>query len=228
MRGDSLRDFYAKTIALLGLALVGGLGALIDYWPVTTPLPRVATARPGLEPVTAAALTSNGMAIAPAAMAQVNPVARRRATQRVPSLSMSVHVVPVSDVPGSFSAIGFEAPPPPVASITVQPVTGLHGTAVALVAPESTPDPVMTFAQHGSGQGSDQGFLGDATDVAKKAGNTIMAGTVKTGASIVDGLRSVGGAVGGRTKPPASFSASGRYIRVMGLWAEASRPVSPR
>ena len=195
MRGDSLRDFYAKTIALLGLALVGGLGALIDYWPATHPLPRVATARPGLEPATAVAKADSAMAIAPAAMANGSPVARHRVTQRVTPVSMSVQVVPVSDVPGASSAIGFEAPPPSFASIAVQPVGTLHGTAVALVAPEPTPSPEMTFV-HGSGQGaSDQGFLGDATDVAKKAGNTIMAGTMKTGASIVDGLRSVGGAV---------------------------------
>lgn len=196
MRGDSLRDFYAKTIALLGLALVGGLGALIDYWPVTHPLPRVVTARPGLEPVNPAPGADRAVALAPAAMAKIDLVARRRVTQRVTPVSMSVHVSPVSDVPGSSLAIGFEAPPPSIASIAVQPVSTLHGTTVALVAPEQTPAPEMAFAQHGSGQESvDQGFLSDATDVAKKAGNTIMAGTVKTGASIVDGLRSFGGAV---------------------------------
>ena len=128
-------------------------------------------------------------------MANENPVARHRVRQRVTPVSMSVQVAPLSDVPGSSSAIGFEAPPPSFASIAVQPVRTLNGTAVALVAPEPTPGPEQMFA-HGSAQGSpDQGFLGDATDVAKKAGNTIMAGTMKTGASIVGGLRSVGGAV---------------------------------
>jgi hypothetical protein len=108
---------------------------------------------------------------------------------------MSVRVASASVVPGS-SAVGFEAPPPSLAAIAVEPVVTFHATAVALIAPEQTPAPPMMFAQHASGQGSmDQGFLTDATEAAKKAGNTIMAGTMKTGASIVDGLRSVGGAV---------------------------------
>jgi hypothetical protein len=194
MRGDSLRDLYAKTLALLGLALVGGLGALIDYWPVTHPLPRVATAQLDLRPADLAARADSAMAIAPAAMTDPGPAVRRRA--RTTPVSMSVRVASISDVLGSSPAIGFEAPPPPLASIPVQPVATLHATAVALVAPEQTPAPEMMFAQHGSGQGSaDQGFLSDATEAAKKAGSTIMTGTMKTGASIVDGLRSVGGAV---------------------------------
>jgi hypothetical protein len=195
MRGDSLRDFYAKTIALVGLAVVGGLGALIDYWPVTHPMPRVATALPGAEPAVPAVQADHAMAAAPAALAVESPVAVRRVTQRVTPVLMSARMASVPDVLGSSSSIGFEAPPPSFTSIAVQPVSTLHATTISLVAPE-TPTPAMTFAQHGSGQGSiDQGFLGDATDVAKKAGNTIKAGTMKTGASIIDGLRSVGGAV---------------------------------
>ena len=39
MRGDSRLDFYAKSLALAGLGLVGAVGALIDYWPASTRLP---------------------------------------------------------------------------------------------------------------------------------------------------------------------------------------------
>lgn len=41
MRGDSLRDFYAKTLAVAGLGLLAGAGAIVDYWPVGGPLPAV-------------------------------------------------------------------------------------------------------------------------------------------------------------------------------------------
>ena len=44
MRGDSLRDFYAKTLAVVGLGLLAGAGAIVDYWPVGSPLPVVESA----------------------------------------------------------------------------------------------------------------------------------------------------------------------------------------
>jgi hypothetical protein len=39
VRGDSLRDFYAKTLAVLGLGLIAGAGAIVDYWPAGLRLP---------------------------------------------------------------------------------------------------------------------------------------------------------------------------------------------
>ena len=45
MRGDSLRDLYAKTLAILGLGLIAGAGAIVDYWPVGTVIPEVAERR---------------------------------------------------------------------------------------------------------------------------------------------------------------------------------------
>lgn len=34
VRGDSRRDLYSKTLALCGLGVLAGAGALVDYWPV--------------------------------------------------------------------------------------------------------------------------------------------------------------------------------------------------
>ncbi|HXT72151.1 MAG TPA: hypothetical protein VN700_20515 [Vicinamibacterales bacterium] len=45
MRGDSLRDLYAKTLAVLGLGLLAGAGAAVDYWPVGSALPSVRAVR---------------------------------------------------------------------------------------------------------------------------------------------------------------------------------------
>jgi hypothetical protein len=41
VRGDSLRDFYAKTLAVLGLGVLAGAGAIVDYWPVSEDVPDV-------------------------------------------------------------------------------------------------------------------------------------------------------------------------------------------
>jgi hypothetical protein len=50
VRGDSLQDLYAKVAAVLGLGLLALSGAVVDYWPVNGPLPRIATALPAPEP----------------------------------------------------------------------------------------------------------------------------------------------------------------------------------
>jgi hypothetical protein len=92
----------------------------------------------------------------------------------------------------------FEPPPPPAASFATTPVAALPLSQVALLAPQPDLPAEAVFTPHGSGGGyghGDAGFLSDATEAAKKAGTSIMTGTVKTGASIVDGLRTVGGAV---------------------------------
>ncbi len=49
MRGDSLRDLYAKTLAVVGLGLLAGAGAIVDYWPVGEPWPAVPVVA-GLQP----------------------------------------------------------------------------------------------------------------------------------------------------------------------------------
>jgi hypothetical protein len=51
VRGDSLRDFYAKTFVVLGLGVLAAGGALVDYWPSNGELPSVSAA-PGLRRAT--------------------------------------------------------------------------------------------------------------------------------------------------------------------------------
>ena len=55
MRGDSRIDLYAKSLALLGLGLIAGIGAAVDYWPGDLRLPSVA--RSPVRPLIPAART---------------------------------------------------------------------------------------------------------------------------------------------------------------------------
>jgi hypothetical protein len=210
MRGDSLRDFYAKTLALLGLALVGALGALVDYWPASQPLPLVMKAIPSPAPAGVAARVESVRAGAPSLFASGSLAIGRavavttRSSRRSPDRGPTA---PIASFPISWSAAdlvparvvaAFEPPPPPAASFATTPVAALPLSQVALLAPQPDLPAEAVFTPHGSGGGyghGDTGFLSDATEAAKKAGTSIMTGTVKTGASIVDGLRTVGGAV---------------------------------
>lgn len=72
MRGDSLRDFYAKTLAVLGLGLLAGAGAIVDYWPVNEELPTT----PAVSGLTAAA-----------------PVLVRNLTPEIPAPTLSLPVM---------------------------------------------------------------------------------------------------------------------------------------
>jgi hypothetical protein len=57
VRGDSLRDLYAKTLAVLGLGLLAGAGAVVDYWPVGSSTPAISS--PSLPHPEVPALTQN-------------------------------------------------------------------------------------------------------------------------------------------------------------------------
>ena len=78
MRGDSIRDLYAKTLAVAGLGLLAAAGAIVDYWPAGGQLPALthaASLRPQL-PV----LAKNVSIEIPAP--SVAPVAHHATTRR--------------------------------------------------------------------------------------------------------------------------------------------------
>jgi len=79
VRGDSLRDFYAKTLAVLGLGLIAGAGAIMDYWPVGGELP----------PVPAARLIAPQVAGAPATIPDIPAPVLARASYVAPRLLAS-------------------------------------------------------------------------------------------------------------------------------------------
>jgi hypothetical protein len=189
MRGDSLRDLYAKTIAVCGLGLLAGAGALVDYWPTAAALPFVRPAFP--QPVVARALPVPEDALeAPRSAATVvesRPVRAARRVQPAPSLPR-VNVTPVEQM--SFGQqVALAVPPAPALHATTAEVTA--GSEVALTTP---PEPVMTLAMYAapvsSGEDDGNGFISSAF---RKTGSSIASAGSKTGASILGAFRTVTG-----------------------------------
>lgn len=196
MRGDSLRDLYAKTLALLGLGVLAGAGALVDYLPVGFTLPRVSSA-----------------------------LITTPTTIETPSVNDAVEprVVPVRSLPGR-SRVQVAAAPLvalPATGLGEEPV-GQLVTLVAPVARDGAQEDrlslaladhteVATFAMVADSSalselpgdatyqpsalvsaGDTDGFI---TGAFKKTGTSIVKTSVRTGASIFDAVRVVGGVV---------------------------------
>mgnify|MGYP003575910362 CR=1 FL=1 len=115
MRGDSLRDFYAKTLAVAGLGLLAGAGAIVDYWPVGGPLPAI-THLAGLDP--------RAPVVVPAAPEQIPAPVVRRAASRVTA------PLPVSSETWAVSASAEVTLPP--APLPVDLTTSSYGDSVEL------------------------------------------------------------------------------------------------
>ena len=184
MRGDSLRDFYAKALALFGLALLGALGAAVDYWPANVSIPnpkklnfQAATLKP-LENVT---------------LPEPRAVAPRLAAARP-----AVASIAVASEPAVIETVAMTIEPPaPPAELQLAPpasFTGLRDATDAAVDLTAL-EPLETFqitavAPQAPAQKSMLGALGSSI------GNA--------GSVVVDGIQLVGNRVGGALKGGAS------------------------
>jgi len=195
VRGDSIRDLYAKTLALLGLGVLAGAGALVDYWPVGITFPEAGAA---LEAPTVV------VAIPPAAL-QV-PVLRAHPGQLVtgglpiaPAFEgRAVLPLPVTDTlpvaVGQQVSLAMPNAFPPAAqpALTTDPsnvVPAADYQSVALMIDDGA------FGIESSLAPVDDEPDGLITGAFKKAGSSIMKTGMKTGASIFDAARVIGGAV---------------------------------
>jgi len=214
VRGDSLRDLYAKTLALIGLVLLGAIGALVDYWPVRQGVPAVAG---GLRAPGAARAIPVADAMIPdmkardRGMAPLLASAAPRATAPAPlvppadSLRVSApSPVAVATAAATTLALGVPPAPPPLPAIEA-PVAfhALPVVELALAAPPpaaslpvsaAAPSGLPAIALSESPAAADDGFLADATSMMKKTGATIVTGTVKAGAPFVGVARFLGDA----------------------------------
>lgn len=154
MRGDSLRDFYAKTFVVLGLGLLAAAGAVVDYWPANGEWPNVPPVA-GLRPAVPAIAQDLTQTIP----APVIPRAARPAVEIVASNSI-VPAQPVAEV-----VLTLDAPPPapepiPADFILASIPMDLPVFALALGEPPLV-EPLP------SGQAS-EGIQGRVTDVLRR------------------------------------------------------------
>jgi hypothetical protein len=202
MRGDSLRDLYAKTLALLGLGVLAGTGALVDYWPAGIRLPVIETGLPQPE-------LSLALAVPEQVEPQLRVASARRAVQRLPAVSPAVDLAalipeprfelsepmngdliqtvafsrPAVLVPMTFADQDSAAPIGQEVSLSEPTVTRTDSTESTLVM--SSAAPVALAADE----------PGMISGVVRATKSSLLLTGRKTGASIVSAFRVVSGAV---------------------------------
>lgn len=197
VRGDSLRDLYAKSLALVGLGVLAGAGALVDYWPVAANHPAASSA---LVPPAAALPLPSELAAVPSAPTLAALPARHLVASRKTSVAPSAPPLLLSIRPVPATGMGLGDP------IDLHEPQLIPVSIVADAAPEEDADdrmlvseamdlqlralpPVALSAAPENGSGS------LITGAFRKTGSSIVKTGARTGASIVDAMRIVGGVV---------------------------------
>ena len=197
MRGDSLRDLYAKALALLGLGLLGAAGALVDYWPVPSALPAVASvldlpAAARMPPLRLTAIPeSSAVAVIRPAPAKLRASAASLEELTVPNTNGNDAVFGLPD--GQTESLEPVAVLPPSlavasASMTAMPVSTLALLPPVITAFEATPENPLLPEPVPAAQNRDNRFTGAAKSIGRAG--------VKPITAIASGFVSLASAVG--------------------------------
>jgi len=189
VRAYSTRDFYAKTMAVLGLGALAGVGAVVDGWPGAVDAPRVTPAAIFAETVQ----TRPALILAAVAESGLVPSARARsagdvddivhapvslaAYEPVP-LTVTAEVIPTAAASEPQSAIE------PIPMLDVRDAGPVRWSAVEL----AMMTPPASASEHKPAGG------GVLTTAFKKTGNSLAAAGKKTGGKAIDAARAVGSA----------------------------------
>ena len=216
MRGDSLRDLYAKTIAVCGLGLLAAAGALVDYWPTGVVMSPVGPAFAPPQLASALPVPKNALT-APARDAKADraDVASVRAPERrLPEDNTPRNAEPLFGRPSGFQTSFVQTTALDVAPAAAphfgeeialhEPVLALRfnaayaplGEEITLTEPSVDSGVVMasTYAAPVATSSDDgNGFISGATSAFKKTGSSIANAGSKAGAAIVGGFRTAGG-----------------------------------
>ena len=201
VRGDSLRDLYAKTLALFGLALLAGVGALVDYWPAPGAFPAVQSPPPTPAPALAAlaALEADARLVVQTSTQVLKTAAQAVTPRHVTRTGRSAArlealPVTVATAPADAELVSLSEPPLPT---VVMPAVATRAPAPEISLP-AAPETTLSFGPSPPDaplvDTSPDGFFGNATTAFRKTGESIVSTTVKTGSSIVKAFGFVGGA----------------------------------
>jgi hypothetical protein len=198
MRGDSVRDFYAKTLALLGLGALASVGALVDYWPGKLDIPHVSPVRsaamlPAAPAVLGLPLASRplGPTLRPVRLGTTEFVTEDGTAIGLGDLAADEEVFsepdssPVATPPGYLEVVPVVAWSLPTSHVEL--LTPLF--MMARLEDDATPFVVVPVPQ-APASSSSNGIIG----VLRKTGSGIAAVGIKTGSTIVGAFRAVGGA----------------------------------
>lgn len=178
--------------------MLAGTGALVDYWPTGIQLPAVASG--AVLPTSAVALSDLSpiahlpqvRQVVAGRRARTSPVGLSRASDVQPRLAENLPSLPAGADDAPLDADAFEMPPRLV--VATSSVIDLHRPGVML--PDMVlPEPVSRQARVVSAEADPvaaDGFFGSAF---KKTGASILRTGKRTGVSIADAVRGLGGVV---------------------------------
>jgi hypothetical protein len=200
MRGDSIRDLYAKTLALLGLGVLAATGALVDYWPSGVRLPVIESRFAQRVPSLALAVPEDAFQTNPPILPD-RPRLRRRVID-APAINLATFVPEMSppafgDASDDVTLAVAATRPAALVPVTFAPqdVVASLGEEVSLSEPPATwieSTLVMSPAPVALSAADDGGMLSGMVRATKSS--LVLTGR-KTGASIVGAFRAVSGAV---------------------------------
>ena len=216
MRGDSLRDLYAKVLAILGLGALAAAGAVVDYWPVSTEVPRVASVRRSLAPA-APAMARSASLVTPPAPGQAPSSIRRSQPQQssqsvMTSPAQAEYVLSLSMHHGMPAGESVTLSAPVKSALTLAIADRAPAVEVGLTAAPvpATPADALPFGLSAPATDRANGVL---TGALKKTGESLVKTGAATGASIVEAFRGVMGAF----KKVSPFNDDAAMFRPAGL-----------
>jgi len=204
MRGDSIRDFYAKTLALFGLGVLAGTGALVDYWPSGVTMPSVGSGLTLPLAATALPVPSELPSMVEVAVSERRDRRPRRATASEAVVRADAR--PSHDLPVLVSASLMDAvpapavlwAPPPALPVPMKVFAAgadgqLVGEEVSLSPPAVWPGAPVAMSTSTVALSSSDEHGGLLSGAVKRTKTSLVWTGRKTGASMVGALRVVSG-----------------------------------